>query len=478
MSDNRRRVAAGIVVPSLLVVAFLSVTYWAGEPARTTAKPTPVAIRAQLADPAISVIFVIDSSMSMFPRYGPSYFDLARDGLVALLSRPGFPDDGTVQMGVIQYTKIGSREYMEDVHYLPLTRIGQGFGRSREETADLLRQLEPSLHPSASLMEMGLAEAASLLSSATSSSNRHIVLLSTGEYRIPRDPTNILSKPPCDYAVAEEPGSVCTGELGTCDSVTTADSFYNRACFIREFARRAREAECVVSTLRFAPDWRNARGPDEDYGESATPYGAAPNYCIEPVQPDRGGFLKELANWASDAGNPCVPPVAGRSARINPFFCFNCGIDDWRPGTAKDVADGLAKWICEWAGAELQDDDHDEVCDLTDDCPAYSDPLQLDCNRDGVADACQLNDHQVCPLDANSQNDLDGDGVCDALDTCQDGDDCKVAEWAEVERCPAGQDLADCGPDCDHWDGPDLCQAAQSCPVPAPVDCYPVPHVI
>ncbi|MBK8257047.1 MAG: DNRLRE domain-containing protein [Polyangiaceae bacterium] len=61
-----------------------------------------------------------------------------------------------------------------------------------------------------------------------------------------------------------------------------------------------------------------------------------------------------------------------------------------------------------------QDADGDGVCNSTDNCSQFANPLQQDGDNDGVGDACDN-----CPLLANSdQGDSDGDGVGDACDNC------------------------------------------------------------
>ncbi|MEZ4314385.1 MAG: fibrinogen-like YCDxxxxGGGW domain-containing protein, partial [Polyangiaceae bacterium] len=61
-----------------------------------------------------------------------------------------------------------------------------------------------------------------------------------------------------------------------------------------------------------------------------------------------------------------------------------------------------------------QDEDGDGVCNATDNCSQFGNPLQEDTDGDGVGDACDN-----CPLIENyDQGDADGDGIGDACDNC------------------------------------------------------------
>jgi len=105
------------------------------------------------------------------------------------------------------------------------------------------------------------------------------------------------------------------------------------------------------------------------------------------------------------------------------------------------------------------DIDGDGVFDAIDNCPSIFNPLQVDCNDDGVGDACNT-------LGA-SGSDADGDGVCDALDNC-----------AAVPNTMQGDcDLDGIGDLCEASiaerddDGDGICNGGDACPREAAVKC-------
>ena len=70
------------------------------------------------------------------------------------------------------------------------------------------------------------------------------------------------------------------------------------------------------------------------------------------------------------------------------------------------------------------DDDNDGVNDAFDNCPFVYNPAQADCDFDGIGDACELDsdadgvpdDCDPCPF--SNPDDADSDAVCDNLDNC------------------------------------------------------------
>ena len=459
-----------------LIVIFLATVKWTADPQPSKAFQAP--------PPDLSIIFLIDSSQSMFPAVGPTYFDLARDGIAAFLQRPGFPTSGgRYEISVLQYAKMGSPGYDEGIHWIGPTQI--------ETEADWtvllqsVQHLERTGHQSGMLIDVGIAEATAILDASTAV-DRHIMLLSTGEYRTP-----VPAPQPCYVTDA-------SGECPThCDNWTGSETLsystenpnpipsVNRACNARFFAGAAHGKGYRLSTLRLGSDWRNlhhvdTQGGDVDpYAELPFPYGQSPNHCPAiltdlPDQPDRGGFLIELATCCSDAagaGVLCGPSVVGRHARIDPFYCFTCGIEDFRPGTAGDVSGQLAAWLCAWENGQ-PDADLDGYADLCDNCPYVCNPRQRDCDQNGVGDICQFYEVGTTPIACTAwenpnpppcgdqTDDTDCDGIPNAADQCPSGDDCLVSGWLSDADCAPGTPLGDCGCDCDHDSYADPCQAA------------------
>ncbi|MFT4625932.1 MAG: hypothetical protein ACI8PZ_004603 [Myxococcota bacterium] len=109
------------------------------------------------------------------------------------------------------------------------------------------------------------------------------------------------------------------------------------------------------------------------------------------------------------------------------------------------------------------DTDGDGVCDSDDPCPTGG---EYDLDGDGF---CDCDDGDVCTLDIthpdltcdNELQDTDGDGVCDALDTCpggspcDDGDPCTADDVCDGEVC-AGDAVGDA-------DGDGVCDTLDTC---------------
>lgn len=489
MSSRGKINVAGILL-TLAVVAFYGVLQWQANPLPTSAAPPPTndpdpdptGDPPDEGDPdpppssgptpvEASIVFVIDGSQHMYPRVGPNYFDLAKDAILEFLNMPGFMKDGRHEIGVVQFTEMGAPGYDEDVHWISPTRV---WGTTVFKTLKWkVEDIQQSTHHTADLLELGIREAAELLNTQTASTGqKHMIVLTTGEYRLPYiDLTNNGDPdtcPPPLYSV-EDPLDL----TWTNDFACTGDCSYecNRACPIRYHAWKAREQGITISTIRLGYDWQDTVAEQNcEYPEPACPYRSDPpvceataNYCRNQTLPysdrfvqvpDRDGFLKELANWGPLIGQDRQECVAtqplGGNARIEPIVCPDCEARGVKPGSAKIVADTFSQWICEWIPTDF---DGDSVSDLCDNCPSDANLDQRDCNRDGIGDICTF--FTFC---IGGPGDADGDGVCDKLDVCPEGDDCLVADWMELADCA---DVDDCYCDCDNNSEADLCQAAQ-----------------
>ena len=103
-------------------------------------------------------------------------------------------------------------------------------------------------------------------------------------------------------------------------------------------------------------------------------------------------------------------PVDSVPFATSPPLCVSCTQNaDCNNGDSCSVADTCVAGVCHPGGGG--DTDLDGTCNLDDNCPATSNPSQVDTDGDGIGDACD-----ACPLDAN--NDADGDGVCGNVDNC------------------------------------------------------------
>lgn len=372
MKSKKSRLVGVVTVAA--VGAYLAVLSWFAE-------PKPSAAETATPPPKYSIVFVVDSSNTMFPPYGPNYFDLAVDGIHWLMDNPLLLD-GSVELGFVQFADLGidtgfnTPGYIEGTHWLRPTRLDV----QNDDVPRFIVQVEPTKHFTASLMELGIREATRLLdrevaegqelfTEADASTQRHIILLTTGEYRLPPPcpPEGYTGIPLPDPNVYNcEYPSVSLADFCACRQASClgADAFCDRACHIRYFAEEARANGIRLSTIRLGPDWGytvngvNCEEPDYPYGEDLdycpmNEDGSAFDPSALPPVPDRDGLLKELANWGHVIGGkrePCdTDQPLGKNARINPFYGFGTGDSGYKPGTAEQITDTITGWLCDWA---------------------------------------------------------------------------------------------------------------------------------
>jgi hypothetical protein len=124
----------------------------------------------------------------------------------------------------------------------------------------------------------------------------------------------------------------------------------------------------------------------------------------------------------------------------------------------------------EWVGiddisvtAGVMDFDGDGIPDQIDNCPTVYNPDQLDCDNNGIGDACDA----PCPIDT------DGDGIPDNVDNCPSipnpnqedcngnfvGDVCDIASGSSND-CNSNGIPDECEADCNNNGIPDVCDIA------------------
>lgn len=156
---------------------------------------------------------------------------------------------------------------------------------------------------------------------------------------------------------------------------------------------------------------------------------------------------------------------------VLPVDCAGVPDGSAQPGTACDDADpctidDLWDLACACAGT-FQDADGDGVCDAQDTCPDVPGQIGDACDD---ADACTVNDliDINCACAGTHSPDTDGDGLCDAIDpcplgastipgaTCDDADICTTGDVITTDCVCAGafQDT----------DSDGICDAEDNCP--------------
>jgi hypothetical protein len=135
------------------------------------------------------------------------------------------------------------------------------------------------------------------------------------------------------------------------------------------------------------------------------------------------------------------------------------GVLNWKAHVSiKDgVTNGTSQGVSKFDFAPLPDTDGDGFLDVRDNCPNVPNPKQLDCNNNGIGDACEIftdcnanNVPDSCDIAAGTSNDADANGV---PDSCQA--DCNLNNLPDRWEISTGlvSDL--------NGDGiPDTCQGA------------------
>ena len=135
------------------------------------------------------------------------------------------------------------------------------------------------------------------------------------------------------------------------------------------------------------------------------------------------------------------------------------GVLNWKASaTIKDgVTNGVSQGISKFDFSPLPDTDGDGYLDVKDNCPTVYNPKQIDCNGNGIGDACDTftdcNSNHVpdsCDIAAHTSNDVDSNGV---PDECQA--DCNVNNIPDAYEIVTGA-----APDLNADGIPDTCQGA------------------
>ena len=139
------------------------------------------------------------------------------------------------------------------------------------------------------------------------------------------------------------------------------------------------------------------------------------------------------------------------------------------------------------------DSDGDNICDLVDNCVNIANPLQADCDADGIGDLCEPDtdgdgvpdDCDLC-IGNDATGDSDGDGVCDEIDNCifisnplqadcdgdGEGDLCEID--SDTDGVPDNCDLCIGNDATGDSDGDGVCDEIDNCvltPNPDQLDC-------
>ncbi|MFT3886243.1 MAG: thrombospondin type 3 repeat-containing protein [Flavobacteriales bacterium] len=224
-------------------------------------------------------------------------------------------------------------------------------------------------------------------------------------------------------------------------------------------------------------------------------------YYIYSIDAATGGVTRVVSDMVagSSYNTPTIPFVAGRqfmvravkleTSNTGSYYNLSLGAIGTASGTASADCQGVLggtavagsscndnnactindTWNanCQCVGTPSPDSDGDGICDATDSCPNKPGQVGSSCN-DG--NACTLNDvlNANCQCVGTQSPDSDGDGICDATDSCpskpgQVGSNCN-----DGNACTLNDVLnANCqcvGTQSPDSDGDGICDATDSCP--------------
>src|SRR5204863_26306 len=128
-------------------------------------------------------------------------------------------------------------------------------------------------------------------------------------------------------------------------------------------------------------------------------------------------FQDADADGVCDANDTCPGTATGQGVNTSGCSCAQVTVDDGNPCTLDHCTNGKGTEKC-------QDADGDGVCDANDTCPGTATGQGV--NTSGCSCAqVTVDDGIACTLDqctngvvTHTLQDADGDGVCDANDTC------------------------------------------------------------
>jgi hypothetical protein len=137
--------------------------------------------------------------------------------------------------------------------------------------------------------------------------------------------------------------------------------------------------------------------------------------CLDNAAPDNNGTLDYTP----------IPDNEPGSDRVDPGFDLandGLGIDSTTKDVTADVAPDTSTPGDQTTQPEqispTQDQDGDGVANGLDNCPLVPNPDQLDSNKDGYGDACQLESYAACCPGDDCLLDSDGDSIPDLVDLC------------------------------------------------------------